>query len=309
MSWLTQKEFPGQMYLLIDNIQNLPPSASKRDIEASTNAARWAGFRVVHIEPDFERCETAEAALWMVEEGADEQPAFWLGYIPTEGRYREIYEALSAKGHRLPNSPLEHNKVMELDLAYPDIHDLTARTVVAFNVEEAVGRSSELHFPLFVKGAVQSWKSKGWDACVVNSVDELARQILRSESRTRGKIVLRELLSLRHKKKSGLGFPIGREYRVFLYSGEVVSMAYYWDDEDEFGEPTEGERNDIVELATVAANRLRAPLVAVDVGQDESGRWWVIETADGQFAGISQHSVLSHWRRLFELACRWSESR
>lgn len=293
------------MYLIVDNVQNLPPSASKQDIEASTNAARWAGFKVVHVEPDFERCGSAEAALWMVEEQKHVQPAFWLGYIPSASRYGDICKALAAKGHRLPNTPLQHNKVMELDLAYPDILDLTARTLVAYSVEEAVERSSELKFPLFVKGAVQSWKSKGWNACVVSTVDELRTLvigILQSESRSRGKIVIRELLSLRHKKTSGLGFPIGREYRVFLYSGKVLSMAYYWDDEDEFGEPSVEEKADILQLASQAAERLGVTLVAVDVGQDISGRWWVIETADGQFAGISANNVLSHWRRLFEFA-------
>lgn len=56
------------MRLIVDDVQNLPPSASKRDIEASTNAARWAGFEVTHIEPDFSRCGNSETALWMLNE-------------------------------------------------------------------------------------------------------------------------------------------------------------------------------------------------------------------------------------------------
>lgn len=295
------------MRLIVDNVENLPPSASKRDIEASTNAARWAGFEAIHIEPDFARCGSAEAALWVLNEAGGKECAFWLGYIPSADRYLEISQALSDKGYHLPNSPSQHNKAMELDLAYPEIRELTARTVVAFSVEGAVQRSVGLTFPLFVKGSVQSWKSKGWDACVVETVDDLARlvrQILQFQSRTRGKIVMRELLSLRHTRKSGLGFPIGREYRVFLFNGKPVSMAYYWDSEDEFGKLSPKEESEVLRLAGEAARRLGVTYVAIDVGQDESGRWWVIETADGQFAGISPDRVVSHWRTLWELAAK-----
>lgn len=51
------------MILLVDSVDNLDPSASKRDIEASARAAEWAGFEVRFIEPDFKRCGDAEGAL------------------------------------------------------------------------------------------------------------------------------------------------------------------------------------------------------------------------------------------------------
>lgn len=42
-----------------------------------------------------------------------------------------------------------------------------------------------------------------------------------------------------------------------------------------------------------------SPLVGVDVGQAEDGRWWVIETNDPQFMGLSQLAPLTLWNRLF----------
>jgi len=40
----------------------------------------------------------------------------------------------------------------------------------------------------------------------------------------------------------------------------------------------------------------------VDVGQLESGEWIVIEVGDGQFAGLSQVSVLELWSKLKDIS-------
>lgn len=102
------------MHLIVDCVQQLPPSASKRDILASTNAARWAGFGIHHIEPDFSRCETAENAVARLPEVQGEK-LFWLGYIPSQERYQAICTASLDLGLMLPNTPQQHALAMELE--------------------------------------------------------------------------------------------------------------------------------------------------------------------------------------------------
>lgn len=289
--------------LLVDSIERLAPSASLRNIEAAQTAARWAGFEAYQIEPNFERCGTAEAALCNIPAGPS-RAAFWVGYIPDAARYSAIFQAAMDKGLRLPNSPDQHLRVTEMDLTFPPLQGLTPETVVAYDWSDCEAAAATLRFPIFVKGAVQSLKADGWTACVANSPDELRALWFRLQAqsaRSRGKVILRELLPLRHKSRSGLGFPYGREYRLFCYRGTVVTKDYYWGGSDPFGELCEAELDAVHQLAQEALVRLDVPYCTLDIGQDESLRWWVIESADGQFSGMAPHSVTAHWHRLAQL--------
>lgn len=288
------------MILLVDSVENLGPSASKRDIEASARAAEWAGFDIRYIEPDFSRCGDAEGALAHIPPG-ESRPAVWLGYIPDSARYQAIHQACQARGLRLPNAPTEHDRAMELDLAYPRLKGLTPATVAVTNAEEAMEEAAKLNYPLFLKGAVQSLKSSGWKACVVNDESELKQlvdRLFKSQSRTRGKVLIRELLPLRHARVAGNGFPIGREYRAFIHRNQLLTLAYYWDTEDGFGPLNDKEKEEVKALALSASSRLDVPYCAIDLGQTEDLNWWVIETADAQFAGLAPETIPGHWHRL-----------
>ena len=288
-----------RMTLLVDDLNRLAPSASLPGLEAATRAASWNGFDVYHIEPDFSRCETAEAALCNVPEGESRQ-AVWLGYIPTPERYAEIYRAAKIKGQILPNTPEEHARVTEMEFSCPALGDLTPATAIARSWEECLMGVATLEFPLFVKGNVQSLKGDGWKACVADNLDELktiTERLFRSSAHSRGKVILRKLLKLRSKETTGLGAPIGREYRLFCYRGEILTRFYYWRGDDPFGTLTDEETRDIEALAQSALQRLEVPYCSLDLGQDEDGRWWVIETADGQFSGMDPRCIPEHWHR------------
>jgi hypothetical protein len=47
-----------------------------------------------------------------------------------------------------------------------------------------------------------------------------------------------------------------------------------------------------------ASQRVGTPFMVIDVGQLETGEWIVIEVGDGQFAGLSQVSMLELWSKL-----------
>ena len=203
----------------------LPPSASTADLRKGTEAAKLTGCQVYHIPQDFEQCETADNALAYVPVQERETPAVWIGYIPTPERYAAIYAAAWEKHIRLLNTPEEHLNAQEFDRIYPRLKGLTPTSIIVTSVDKCAEAAKQLGLPVFVKGAVQSRKSRGWKACVAETEDELrllCGHLLELDNRSRGRVVVRRLVSLRHSRTSAEGFPLGREYRVFLYQGEVL---------------------------------------------------------------------------------------
>lgn len=286
--------------LLAESPQLLAPSASRDDIGRSLEAARITVWRVFEMPPDFSVCENAENALSYVPVQKETTPTVWLGYIPDAARYEAIYEEARQKKLQLLNSPAEHRMVQEFDAAYPFLEGMTPRSVMAWSVEEALARAPEIGFPLFVKGGVQSRKSRGWSACVAQDEDELrarASVLLELEARSRGRVVLRELVKLRHTRQHG-DFPLGREFRVFLLDGNIVARGYYWPHADALAQLSDEEARMVEALATHAAKQIPARFVALDCGQLEGGEWTIIESGDPQFAGLSQISALGYWNRL-----------
>jgi hypothetical protein len=291
------------MIVLSEASPRLSPSASLRDITAATEAARLVGCRVFAV-PQEEEGLTADDALAHVPAQADETPGFWIGYIPSAERYAAIYEALRSRGIRLPNTLEEHQRAQEFDRAYPHLAGMTPESLTITELSECEAAVSTLGLPLFVKGAVQSRKARGWRACVAESADELrtlAAHLLELENRSRGRVIVRRLVRLRHARITPGGFPLGREYRVFVYNSFVVALGYYWEGDDPLRALSPAEETTVRALAVEAARRLRTPYIAVDIGQTEAGDWIVIETGDAQFSGLSQIPPLALWSRLRQL--------
>lgn len=289
--------------LLAESPLLLSPSSSRDDIVRSLEAARLANWRTFEIPPDFSECASAGGALAHVPQQTEPTPTVWLGYIPDAARYQAIYETAWAQNLCLLNTPEQHRVVQEFDAAYPFLQGLTPRSIVVTSEVEALERAQEIGFPLFIKGAVQSCKSRGFSACVAHNEAELGarvHELLELELRSRGRVVLRELVRLRHSRSHG-DFPLGREFRAFLLDGESLALGFYWPHADEGARLDEGERRIVEALAQTAARRLPARFVAVDVGQLENGKWTVIETGDPQFSGLSQISPLAYWNRLADV--------
>ena len=288
------------MITLAESPELLSPSASRDDILRSLEAARIAGAQTFTIPPDFSHCENAENALWHLPRFPQETPAIWLGYIPDVARYRAIYDAARAKNIRLINSPDEHIRAQEFDLAYPFLQGLTPQSLIMRTPADCVRAAREIGFPMFLKGAVQSRKAHGWRACVANNeaeLNELAAHLWSLENRSRGRVIARELVKLRHTRSHG-DFPLGREYRAFVLGNEILSVGYYWPGTDPFSALDLNENAAVNALALKAAERLNVPYLAVDIGQLESGDWTIIEVGDAQFAGLSCNSPLKLWSRL-----------
>jgi len=279
----------------------IPDSPSRRDIERSTEAARIAGWRVWHIPQELPEGVEAEDALCHVPAQGRCVPGIWIGYIPLPSHYEAIYRASSNLNIRMLNTPSQFRLAEEFDRFYPLIADLTAISETATNLEECEAAARRIGYPVFLKGTIQSLKGSGLKSCIANNPDQLrqiAAALFSSGRKSLGTVVVRERIGLRHSRTGPGDFPFGREYRVFIYNGQVVGLGYYWEGEDKLKALLPDEQAQVLGLAVETSRRLGVPFVSVDVGQREDLGWIVIEVGDGQFSGLSQIPIHQFWARL-----------
>ncbi len=161
------------MILLAEDPQLLSHSSSRDDIARSLEAARIAGAHIFTIAPDFSQCETAENALWYIPAQTQPTPAVWLGYIPDAERYRAIYEAANAKNVRLFNTPDQHQRAQEFDVAYPYIEDLTPRSLTMFTPADYARAAQKSAFRCSSKAP--SNRAKRADGALVSLTTKLSK--------------------------------------------------------------------------------------------------------------------------------------
>lgn len=288
------------MIVFSEASSQLTPSASAQSLNAVTEAAKIVGCRVMYI-PQQERCPSASDALAYMPAQDRETVGVWIGYIPSPEWYASIYNEALHKRIRLLNTPEEYQNAQEFDRAYANLQELTPTSIIIADIAECAEAVRQLGLPVFVKGAIQSRKASGWKACVAETSEELVRlcvPLFASDTRSRGRVVVRKLVRLRHHRISGEGFPFGREYRVFLHRQQVLGFGYYWEGDDPLKPLQPAEQTAVLTLALEAARRVGTPFVTVDIGQTEEGHWIVIETGDAQFSGTCQIPLLSLWHAI-----------
>lgn len=277
---------------------------SSEETKRLTEMMKIIGLQVYYIPKDFSVCENAENALWHVPKQESLTKCLWIGYIPSVERYRAIYDEALKKNIQLLNTPEEHQKAQEFDLSYPLLNGLTVESITVTGLTEYKDSIEKLGFPLFIRGSAKSKKQFGWKACVADNLEELQEIVnflLKSEYSSRGRVIIRKLVNLRYSRMSNEGFPLGREYRVFLYNQEVIGYGYYWDGDDPLMNLSQDEENGVLNIAQQAAQRLEIPFVAVDIGQLIDETWLVIEVNDAQFAGTGHMELLPFVNRLINM--------
>lgn len=287
------------MLVVLSETSKNVSSVNARENQAITEAARLFGCRVYAIPSDFEECLTAENALAYIPKFDQTVLGVWVGFIPTYERYSAIYQAAIKRNIYLVNTPDQYRRAMEFDQFYPLLGEMTPKSLVIEDTSQLDLVERELGYPVFIKGAVKSDKEFGWKAVVAYDESELraiVERILHQQERSRGKAIIRQIVQLNVIDKAPNGFPVAREYRVFLYKGEIMAHGFYWDIEPP--PLTRQEDADILHLARTAARRIDTPYLAVDVAQLATGNWIVIEVGDAQFCGLSHVPVLELWNKV-----------
>lgn len=284
------------LVVLSEATADLDPARSDADLTAQTREALSHGC-AVHFLPFEAACEPGEPLLPSLEPGPV-RDGLWLGRIPTPAHYQRVFDEALSRGVTLLNSPAQHLNALELSRSVERLGELTAESVVLHEPSGLEAAVQQLGFPLFVKGGVLSRKAWGYRACVPETraaLETVGQRLLAMHHFARDTVVLRRLLPLRQTGRELEGFPVAREYRVFVAQGEPLAMGFYWPFGDPFGELTMQE---VAPLVREAARRVGTPMMTIDLGQLDDGRWVVIEPGDWQFAGLGSIDAQALWRAL-----------
>ena len=122
-------------------------------------------------------------------------------------------------------------------------------------------------------------------------------------------IYARKYVPLITYAKGIAGLPITKEFRFFVCHRVLLTGAYYWasfaedclDVDPKWVEPTIEEVPQTFLQEIIDRVGDKAAFYAVDVAQDTTGKWWVIEINDGQQAGLSGNKPAILYKRLFEV--------
>ncbi len=144
-------------------------------------------------------------------------------------------------------------------------------------------------------------KAWGPEGCIAHDEADLHRIFKRlhgNEFRSLGKVIVRKLVPLCPIGKTGEGFPMGREFRVFLYRNKILVQGFYWERDHPAKYLSESEASEVKRLAIDASTCINVPYIAVDIAQLANGSWIVLEAGDAQFSGLSQAPILELWQNL-----------
>lgn len=216
--------------------------------------------------------------------------------------YGELVSELAYNGSELINSLQEHQYVADVGAYAYDLRDLTPRT---WNALSDVPKDSG---PVVLKGATNSkkhqWRTHmyadNWNDAVVVYGRLCDDSLIGSQQ-----IYIRQYVPLVRLGETLTGLPITKEFRFFILNGKIVASTFYWslfnEDivEQGYNVPTVDEvPNDFIKTVMDRLNP-NVMFYAVDVAQDETGRWWVIDVNDGQMSGLSGIDSRVFYERLW----------
>lgn len=210
--------------------------------------------------------------------------------------YRELIQDLQYNGSTLINSFDQHTYIAHFDY-YEDIKDLTFETW--FNIANVPEDTA-----LVVKGRTNSRKWK-WSTqmfapnkkeAIRITGDLLDDQLIGSQG-----IVYRRYVPLTTYEIGINGQPFTNEWRFFFLGERLIHYGYYWTLLDDMTKVQFDHR--ALEIASKAASIIsaHANFFVLDVAQDYTGRWWVVECNEGAMSGLSTINPEEFYKRLYEV--------
>lgn len=202
--------------------------------------------------------------------------------------YKELEMDVEYIGAKLINTYSQHRYIADLMNWYEDLKDYTPKTweKVEYIPDEG---------PFVLKGETNSkkflWKTHMFARDRMEAIDVFSRL---SNDGLIGdqKIYVREYVPLKTYMVSIQDLPITKEFRVFCYNKEVLSIGYYWanhiEDLNDMGIMPDVNDIDMGFLGKVMdIVSSNVDFYVVDIAETASGEWVVIELNDGSMSGLS----------------------
>lgn len=154
---------------------------------------------------------------------------------------------------------------------------------------ENIHKADEGRF--FVKGQVNSTKSKGPTACFADTKQGaivLAEQLLTNPFLTEQTPVIRPMQDYMQLGVNPAGLPIFNEQRVFVYRGVPLGVSFYWGNEVKLNVPVPPLTSSFYQTLDAAINKVSgfAEYVVIDMAQYSDGHWGVVELNDACHSGF-----------------------
>ncbi len=219
--------------------------------------------------------------------------------------YLELEKDLNYNKSILINTHQEHEWIANMDWAFDEyVQKLT------FPTWTSLDQAPKNEAPFVLKGRTNSKKQR-WSTHMYAETWQDALDVQRrlEDDGLIGEqgIVIRKYIPLETYFNGIGGVPITKEFRVFIYKQQVLSVAYYWNafiDDFAFYNKTppvfEDSYYNFVNKVMYAVGDFATFYVA-DVAQDQNGKWWLVEINDGQMSGLSGNSPIVLYSRLFGL--------
>lgn len=219
-----------------------------------------------------------------------EPKSFVIGRYSVLPYYGELVAELAYSGSELINSQPEHDYVADLGSYVYDLGELTPKTWSSMaDVPKDVG-------PIVLKGATNSkkhqWRThmfaKNWIEGIAVHGRLCDDSLIGSQH-----IYIREYVPLVNLGQTLTGLPITKEFRFFVVNHSIVASNFYW---SSFNEDIVEQGHQVPSVDEVPSDFMklvidklspRVMFYVVDVAQDATGRWWVIDVNDGQMSGLS----------------------
>jgi hypothetical protein len=258
-------------------------------------AAEAVGLRVSLISHEaLVEDGNVTAALRQVHAVDPPEVGSYRGWMMSPENYAAMYRGLFDRGVRLINSPEAYRHCHYLPEWYPELQDVTPRSVwldleSASSMERVVDAAAQFgQGPLIVKDYVKSRKHEWEEACFIPSaadrtaVERVVGRFLELQGpELAGGLVLREFVELapigQHPKS---GMPLTREFRIFVLDGSILAVEPYWEEGDY------GTEQPPLDTFEELARRVPSRFFTVDVAQRIDGEWIVVELGDAQVAGL-----------------------
>jgi len=276
------------------------PFESRKPDEAyasEASAAQVLGIEYVLIDHDALTMEhDAVKAVKRVKEQPSPVLGLYRGWMMRPEEYRQLYDALQARGVVLLNDPSAYTYCHYLPASYSVIEPYTPKSVWLhvdsdFSIDRVIRLLEPFgSSPIIVKDFVKSQKHYWIEACYIPSASdgETVERVVNRFLELQGDglndgLVFRAFVEFEplviHSKS---GMPLTKEFRVFWFDGDPLYFTQYWDEGDYAGEgpPIEHFRQ--------VGQQVRSRFFTMDVAKCVTGEWMIVELGDGQVAGLPE---------------------
>lgn len=218
-------------------------------------------------------------------------------YQEQEADYKEL-------GAKMINSYSQHQYIADLQNWYYDLQGITPETWK--NLQDIPENG-----PFVLKGETNSkkylWNSHMFAENKTEAIQKFG--VLLNDSLLQyQKIYVRKYIPLERLATGLNSLPISREYRIFVYKEQILSVGFYWSSHTE-EILDRGIKINSAEIPMDFINKVIHKIrntelceppdyYVIDVAKTDSGEWIVVELNDGQMSGLSDNDPEELYKNL-----------